>query len=325
MTPSTMVQAINQALREEMSRDHRVILLGEDVAREGGIFRVTAGLLKAFGEERVFDTPVSESGIIGVSLGLAISGLRPVPELQFSGFSYYAFHQIESHVSRYRRRSQGRFPCPMVIRMPYGAGVRALEHHSESREAYYAHTPGLTVVIPRSPRRARALLKSCIRSPDPVIFMEPKALYRSVREEIPEEEELAPLGSAEVVREGRHITVVSYGHMLHRSAQALDHLAKKGVEGELIDLQTIAPLDGDTVIQSVKKTGRLVVVQEAASSFGPAAEVMARVCEEALEYLEAAPKRVSGFDVPVPLYAREEAYLPASADIAHAIEDVLEH
>jgi pyruvate dehydrogenase E1 component beta subunit len=257
MAKMTMVQAINLALRQEMEKDDRVIVLGEDVGRDGGVFRVTDGLIDQFGEERSVDTPLAESGIVGTSIGMAVYGLRPVCEIQFSGFSYLAFHQIESHAARLRLRSQGQWEVPLVIRAPYGGGIRALEHHSESREAYYAHTPGLKMVIPSSPRNARALLISAIRDPDPVIFFEPKFVYRAFREEVPEEEETMPLGKPQKVREGKDLTVISYGAMMRATLEAAETLKEEdGVEAEIIDLLTISPLDHRPFTESVKKTGR---------------------------------------------------------------------
>lgn len=320
-----MVEALNQAMREELARDERVLILGEDVGVDGGIFRVTDGLLREFGEHRVVDTPLAESAIVGCSIGLAITGYRPIAEIQFSGFAYFAFHQLESHASRYRRRSQGRYTVPLVVRMPYGAGVRALEHHSESREAYYAHTPGLKVVIPRSPRKAWELLKASIRDPDPVVFMEPKALYRRGREELPEDgEDVPPLGGCEVVREGDDLTLVAYGHMLYRTLQAAETLAEEdGIRPEVLDVQVIAPLDSDTIVGSVKKTGRLVVVHEAPRTLGLGAEIVARVTEDAFLRLEAPPRRVTGYDVHPPLLAREQAYLPDAGRILRAARETL--
>ncbi|MFW5833205.1 MAG: alpha-ketoacid dehydrogenase subunit beta, partial [Pseudomonadota bacterium] len=256
MAEKTMIEALNLALHEAMEADDRVLVLGEDVGVDGGIFRLTEGLIETFGEERVVDTPLAESAIVGMAIGLAVYGLRPVAEMQFSGFGYLAFHQLESHAARLRWRSQGRFGVPLVVRMPYGAGVRALEHHSESREAYFAHTPGLKMVIPSGPRNARALLKSAIEDPDPVIFFEPKALYRGYREEVPDEPETLPIGEARVVREGRDITLVAYGAMLKRVREAADRLAEDGVEAEVIDLLTLSPLDDATVAKSVRKCGR---------------------------------------------------------------------
>jgi len=311
MAKMTMVQALNMALRQEMEKDDRVIVLGEDVGLDGGVFRVTDGLIGQFGEQRSLDTPLAESGIVGMAVGMAIYGLRPVCEIQFSGFTYFNFHQIESHASRMRWRSQGRFHVPMVLRTPYGGGVRALEHHSESREAFYAHMPGLKMVIPSGPRNARALLISAIRDPDPVIFYEAKALYRAFREEVPEEEESMPLGKSQIVRAGNDLTMISYGAMMRPTLEAASELKDKdGVETEIIDLLTISPLDDHTFVQSVQKTGRAVVIHEAPRSFGPAGEIVSRLMEKAFFSLEAPIARVTGFDVNVPFFSRENAYLP---------------
>jgi pyruvate dehydrogenase E1 component beta subunit len=306
-----MVQAINHALHQEMERDDSVLVLGEDVGVDGGVFRVTEGLLEKYGEERVIDTPLAEAGIIGASVGMAIAGLRPVAEIQFSGFSYLAFHQLESHAARMRWRSNGAYHVPMVLRMPYAGGVRALEHHSESREAYWAHTPGLKMVIPSGPRNARALLLSAIRDPDPVIYYEAKSIYRAFREEVPEEEETIPIGQAQVVREGKDLTLIAYGAMMRPTLSVADKLQEEdGVQAEVIDLLTISPLDGETLAESVRKTGRAVVVHEAPRSFGPGAEVISRLVEKAFWYLEAPIGRVTGFDVIIPLFAFEQVYLP---------------
>jgi pyruvate dehydrogenase E1 component beta subunit len=324
MAKMTMVQAINLALRQEMDHDDSVIVLGEDVGVDGGVFRVTEGLLEAFGERRVIDTPLAESAIVGTSIGMAAYGLKPVCEIQFSGFSYMAFHQLENHAARLRWRSRGHYHVPMVLRAPYGAGVRALEHHSESREAYYAHTPGLKMVIPSTPRKARALLLSAMRDPDPVIFFEPKAVYRAFREEVPEAEETWPLGKAHVVREGKELTLVAYGAMLRPTLKAADILRDEdGVEAEVIDLLSLSPLDHDTFVTSVRKTGRVVTVHEAARSFGPAAEIVARLVEKAFWYLEAPVRRVTGFDTIVPLFAYEQAFLPSPQRIVHAARETL--
>jgi pyruvate dehydrogenase E1 component beta subunit len=324
MAKMTMVQALNLALRQEMEKDDRVIVLGEDVGRDGGVFRITEGLVELFGEQRSMDTPLAESCIVGMSIGMAIYGLRPVCEIQFSGFSYLNFHQIECHASRMRWRSQGRLSVPMVLRAPYGGGVRALEHHSESREALWAHIPGIKMVIPSGPRNARALLISAIRDPDPVIFYEPKAVYRAFREEVPEEEETIPLGKPQVVQEGKDLTMISYGAMMRPTLDAASILREKdGVEPELIDLLTIAPLDDTEIVASVKKTGRAVVVHEAPRSFGPAAEVVSRLIEKAFFYLEAPIARVTGFDVVIPLFSKEKAYLPSAERILRAARKVL--
>jgi pyruvate dehydrogenase E1 component beta subunit len=324
MAKMTMVQALNLALRQEMEKDDRVIVLGEDVGRDGGVFRVTDGLFDLFGEQRSMDTPLAESCIVGMSIGMAIYGLRPVCEIQFSGFSYQNFHQIENHASRMRWRSQGRLSVPMVVRAPYGGGVRALEHHSESREAFWAHISGIKMVIPSGPRNAKALLVSAIRDPDPVIFYEPKAVYRAFREEVPEEEETIPLGKPQVVQEGKDLTMISYGAMMRPTMEAASILREKeGVEPELIDLLTISPLDDTEIVASVKKTGRAVVVHEAPRSFGPAAEVVSRLVEKAFFYLEAPIARVTGFDVVIPLFSKEKAYLPSAERILRAARKVL--
>jgi pyruvate dehydrogenase E1 component beta subunit len=324
MAKMTMVQALNLALRQEMAKDDRVIVLGEDVGLDGGVFRVTEGLFQKFGEQRVMDTPLAESGIVGMSIGMAVYGLRPVCEIQFAGFDYLNFHQIECHASRLRHRSQGRFQVPMVMRAPYGGGVRALEHHSESREALWAHVPGLKMVIPSGPRNARALLVSAIRDPDPVIFYEPKAVYRAFREEVPEEEETFPLGKAQLVREGRDVTVIVYGAMLHPTLEAVRELDEKyGISAEVIDLLTISPLDDALFVASVRKTGHAVVIHEAPRSFGPGAEVLSRLMEEAFYYLEAPVRRVTGFDVIFPLFSRENAYMPHTRRIVRAVRETL--
>ncbi len=324
MPKMTMVQALNMALRQEMEKDDRVIVLGEDVGLDGGVFRVTDGLIQQFGGNRSLDTPLAESGIVGMSVGMALYGLRPVCEIQFSGFSYFNFHQLECHASRLRWRSQGRFQVPMVLRTPYGGGVRALEHHSESREAYYAHMPGLKMVIPSGPRNARALLVSAIRDPDPVVFYEGKAIYRAFREEVPEEEETLPIGQSQLVREGKDLTMISYGAMMRPTLEAASVLAEKdGAEAEVIDLLTISPLDDALFVESVKKTGRALVVHEAPRSLGPGAEVVSRLVEKAFFYLEAPISRVTGFDVVIPLFSREQAYLPNVHRILLAARKIL--
>ncbi|MCE5336536.1 MAG: alpha-ketoacid dehydrogenase subunit beta [Desulfobacteraceae bacterium] len=325
MAKINMVQAINLALSQEMEKDDRVILLGEDIGVDGGVFRVTDGLYAKFGPERVLDTPLSESAIAGMSIGMAIYGLRPVCEMQFSGFSYFAFHQMEAHAARMRGRSQGRFSVPMVLRAPYGGGVRALEHHSESREIYWAHTPGLKMVIPSGPRNARALLVSAIRDPDPVIFYEPKAVYRAFREEVPDEEETLPIGKSRIARPGDDVTLISYGASLRPAMEAAEGLKEKdGIECEVIDLLSISPLDDTLLTESVRKTGRAVVVHEAHRSFGAGAEVAARIASKAFLYLEAPIRRVTGFDVVIPNYQREQAYLPDAFRVEQAVRETLE-
>jgi pyruvate dehydrogenase E1 component beta subunit len=311
MAKMTMVEALNLALRQEMEKDDSVVLLGQDIGRDGGVFRVTDHLIDQFGGDRVIDTPLAESAIVGMSVGMAVYGLKPVCEIQFSGFSYQNFHQLENHAARMRWRTQGRLTVPMVMRAPYGGGVRALEHHSESREVYWAHTPGLKMVIPSGPRNARALLVSAIRDPDPVIFYEGKALYRSFREEVPEEEETLPLGKAKIVRTGNDLTIIAYGAMMRPVLDAAEKLQEiHQIEAEVIDLLTLSPLDESLLIESVKKTGRAVVVHEAPRSFGPGAEIVTRLMEGAFYYLEAPIQRVTGFDLIIPYFSREASYIP---------------
>lgn len=325
MAKLTMVQAINLALHQEMAKDPRVIVLGEDVGINEGVFRVTAGLYKAFGEARVIDTPLAEAGIMGTAVGMALAGLRPVAEIQFDGFSYLALPQLEGQASRYRSRTQGRYTCPMVLRFPYGGGVRALEHHSEARESIYALIPGCKVMAPSGPRNARALLVAAIRDPDPVVFMEPKRSYRAFREEVPDEEEVLPIGRAQVVQEGTEATIVSWGAMMRPTLQAVAELQeKRGVSLEVIDLLTLSPMDTSTLVTSVSKTGRCVVVQEGPRYFSIASEVIARLNEKAFLFLEAPVKRVSGYDVVTPYFAREEHFIPSPDRIIQGITETLE-
>lgn len=318
MAKMTMVQALNLALRQEMARDDRVVLLGEDVGPDGGVFRVTDRLIDEFGPERVIDTPLAESAIVGMAIGMAIYGLRPICEIQFSGFAYQCFHQLENHAARMRWRSQGRLTVPLVMRAPYGGGVRALEHHSESREAYWAHTPGLKMVIPSGPRNARALLVAAIRDPDPVIFYEAKGLYRAFREEVPDEEEVLAIGVPHLARPGRDLTLIAYGAMLRPTMEAAEQLAAEGVEAEVIDLLTISPLDETLLVESVKKTGRAVIVHEAPRSFGPGAELASRLLEGAFYHLETPIQRVTGYDIVIPYFSREKAYMPDAQRIVEA-------
>ena len=320
----TMVQAINLALMQEMERDDDVLVLGEDIGVDGGVFRVTDGLLAKFGEQRVIDTPLAEGAIVGMAIGMAIYGLKPVPEIQFSGFSFQAFHQIENHAARYRARTRGRYHVQMVVRMPYGGGVRALEHHSESEEAYYAHTPGLKIVIPSSPRSARALLVSAIRDPDTVIFFEPKALYHAVKEEVPVAEDTWPIGKARVARQGKDLTLIAYGAMLHRCLDVAERIhAENGAEVEVVDLLSISPMDTETIAASARKTGRVVVAHEAQRSFGVGAEVVARVMETAFLQLEAPVRRVTAFDIVYPGFARERGWLPGPDRVLRAVRETL--
>jgi len=324
MAKLNMVKALNLALLEEMERDPDVLVIGEDVGVDGGVFRVTEDLHRRFGGTRVIDSPLAEAAIIGCSVGMALYGLKPVCEIQFSGFAFQCFHQIENHAARYRQRSQGRFHCQMVIRMPFGGGVRALEHHSESEEQFYAHIPGLKMVIPSGPRTARALLVAAIRDPDPVVFFEHKALYHASREEVPDESEVMPIGRAQIVREGRRLTLIAYGAMLRVALEAAETLqAEDGVAPEVIDLLTISPLDRETLTASVARTGRAVIVHEAPRSFGPGAEIAASIMEGAFLSLEAPIRRVAACDVPFSGFAREKATVPDVARVLAAARETL--
>jgi pyruvate dehydrogenase E1 component beta subunit len=324
MANLNMVKALNLALRQEMERDPDVLVIGEDVGVDGGVFRVTEDLQRAFGSRRVIDSPLAEAAIVGTSIGMALYGLKPVCEIQFSGFAFQCFHQFENHAARYRMRTQGRFHVPLVVRMPFGGGVRALEHHSESEEQFYAHIPGLKMVIPSGPRNARALLASAIRDPDPVIFFEHKALYHASREEVPDEPEALPLGRARVAREGRDLTLIAYGAMVRTVMEAAETLARDDhAEAEVIDLLTIAPLDRETIVGSVAKTGRAVIVHEAPRSFGAGAEIAASIMEGAFLSLEAPIRRVAAYDVPFVGFARERANVPDVARVLAAARETL--
>ncbi|MFZ4466380.1 MAG: alpha-ketoacid dehydrogenase subunit beta [Phycisphaerales bacterium] len=320
MANLTMVQAINLALIQEMEKDERVMLLGEDVGLNGGVFRVTEGLQKRFGAKRVVDTPLAESGIIGTAIGLAMGGLRPVPEIQFDGFLGPAYDQICSHAARMRTRTRGAFPVPLTIRVPVGGGIHAPELHSDSPEAIYAHTPGLKVVMPSSPYDAKGLLVAAIRDPDPVIYFEPKRIYRAFREEVPEDEYVLPIGKARTVCEGTELTVVSWGASVVQCMQAIE---KSGKSIELIDLRTIYPFDIEAIEASVRKTGRCVVVHEAPLTCGFGSEISARIMERCFLHLEAPVQRVAGFDTIMPYYKLELDYMPDAARIGRAIDDVM--
>lgn len=324
-TQLTLVDGVREALRTEMARDDSVLVLGEDVGKNGGVFRATAGLYDEFGSARVVDTPLAESGIVGTSIGMATKGLRPVAEIQFMGFIYPAFDQLVSHAARLRTRSRGRFSCPMVVRAPYGGGIRAPEHHSESMEALFAHQPGLKVVIPSTPSDAYGLLRASIRDPDPVVFLEPKRIYRSFREPVDLDAEPLELGKAVVRREGRDVSVFTYGSMVPPTLEAAE-LAEEdlGISVEVVDLRTLSPLDRETMAASLKRTGRGVVVHEAPLSGGFAGEIVSALQEDALYHLEAPIKRVTGFDTPVPLHALEDFYLPAPVRIAEGIRETVE-
>jgi pyruvate dehydrogenase E1 component beta subunit len=320
--PQTLAAALNKAHFEAMDRDSDVVLLGEDIGVNGGVFRVTDGLLDEFGPDRVMDTPIAEAGIIGATVGMSTTGLKPVAELQFSGFIYPGMDQIISHLSRYRTRTRGEHHCPVVLRAPYTGGIEAPEHHSESMEAIFCHVPGLKVMTPASPSDARNMLHGAIQDPDPVVFLEPKQIYRSVKEELPEEPSPIEPGSARVVREGDDLTIISWGAMLRMT----DRLLKK-IEGppstELIDLRSLSPIDRETIVTSAKKTGRVIVVQEAPRTCGLASEITAILNERALLHLKAPVKRVTGFDTVMPLGRMEDEYLPGELRVKRAMETTL--
>jgi pyruvate dehydrogenase E1 component beta subunit len=320
----TLVQAVRDGLYCEMDRDDDVVVLGEDVGANGGVFRATQGLVDEFGDQRVIDTPLAESGIVGTAVGMAAYGLRPVPEIQFLGFIYPGFDQIVSHAARLRTRSRGRFTCPMVIRAPYGGGIRAPEHHSESTEAFFTHQPGLKVVIPSTPRDVKGLLAAAIRDPDPDVFLEPKLIYRAFREDVPEEPYTVPLGEAAVRREGSDVSVYTWGAMTRPTLEATENLAEEGIDCEVVDLRTLSPMDEETITESFRKTGRAVVVHEAPKTGGLAGEIVATLQEDVLLYQEAPINRVTGFDVPFPLYALEDYYLPEAARIEDGIRETVE-
>ncbi len=323
MEKRTLLEAVQDALRLEMEVDDRVILLGEDIGRGGGVFRVTEGLQEQYGRERVIDTPIAEAGLVGMAAGMAMAGLRPVAEIQFMGFFYPAFDHVISHIGRMRNRSRGRFTCPLVIRMPYGGGIHPPEHHSESTEAILVHTPGVQVVVPATPYDAKGLLISAMRSPEPVMFLEPKRIYRAVRQEIPDELYTVPLGEARVVQEGADVTVIAWGSMLHEVLQAAEQLSAEGIGLEIIDLRTLSPMDVPTIIASVEKTGRAVVVHEAARTCGLGAEIVAQINEKALLSLEAPVERVTGFDTVFPMPQLEKYYLLTPERIIEAVRRVL--
>lgn len=325
MAKLNMVEALNQALDQALARDERVLLIGEDIGKDGGVFRVTDGLQKKYGNQRVIDTPLAESGIVGTGIGLAINGMRPIAEIQFDGFVPPAWDQLVSHASRIRNRSRGRFTCPLIVRAPYGGGIRALEHHAESMEAVYAHTQGLTVVIPSNPLNAKGLMLAATKYPDPVIFFEPKKVYRAIKMEVPEEPYETPIGKADVARQGNDVTLISWGAMMKDTLEAATKLAENGITAEVIDVRTIQPLDEETIVQSVQKTGRAVIVHEAPRSGGWGAEIIARIQEHCLLNLKAPVKRVTGFDVPFPYFKLEFDYLPNAERIIAAAEEVMNY
>ncbi len=316
----TLVEAVTDALHTEMASDDSVVVLGEDIGRSGGVFRATQGLQEEFGEDRVVDTPLAEAGIVGTSIGLAMNGIRPVPEIQFSGFLPLAFDQIVSHAARMRTKTRGRFTVPMTIRAPYGAGVKSPEYHQESKEAFYIHEPGLKVVTPSTPYNTKGLLLSAIRDPDPVLFLEPKLIYRTFQEAVPEDEYEVPLGEAAVRREGTDVSVFSWGAMTRPALLAAEELAEEdGIDCEVVDLRTLKPFDKEAIIESVKNTGRAAVVHEAHKTQGFGAEIVSRIQEEALFHLEEPVKRITGFDTPVPLKGMEDYFVLEPARIKHEI------
>jgi pyruvate dehydrogenase E1 component beta subunit len=324
VTVLNLAQAVNQALDAALAADPAVVVLGEDVGRTGGVFRVTDGLQQRYGETRVIDTPVSESGIVGAAFGLAVGGMRPVAEMQFMGFSYPAYDQVVSHVSRIRSRSRHRFTAPMVIRIPYGGGIGAAEHHSESTEAVYAHVPGLKVVVPSTPSDAKGLLLAAIADPDPVIFLEPIRLYRSVKEEVPDGAHQVAIGTARRAREGTDATVIAWGAMMRETMEAAEQLEEEGVDVEVIDLRSLVPMDVDSVVASAGKTGRVVIVHEAPRTAGLAGELIALIQERALYSLQAPVVRVTGWDTVFPLKRSEHLYLPSVERIAAGVRRVME-
>lgn len=324
MSVMNLVEAITNALDVEMGQDETIVVFGEDVGFEGGVFRVTKGLQAKYGKQRCFDSVLAESSIVGSGIGMAINGLKPVVEMQFSGFMFPGFNQIVTHAARMRNRSRGRFTVPMVIRMPYGAGVRALEHHSESLEVLFAHTAGLKVVVPSTPYDAKGLLVSAMRDPDPVIYLEPKRIYRAFKQEVPEENYEIPIGKARIVKSGEDMTVVAWGAMVRDTQKAIELLEKEtGKSVELIDLRTVSPIDKEAIIESAQKTGRFAVVHEAVRSYGPGAELISIVNEGAFLYLEAPPMRITPPDIIVPLPKGEHHYLPTVKDIASELKKVL--
>ncbi len=320
----TMAQALNACLDQEMARDRNIVLLGEDVGKDGGVFRVTDGLFNKYGKERVMDTPLAESGIVGTSIGMASLGLRPVPEIQFDGFSLLAYHQVLCHMARMRNRSRGKITLPMVLRIPYGGGIKALEHHSEAVETLYSHLPGITVVIPSTPYEAKGLLASCLESKDPIVFLEPKKLYRAFKEEVPEERYTIPLRKARIAREGKDVSIITYGAQVPLALEAADDLAKENVSAEIVDLRTLNPCDWETVAASVKKTGRAVALHEAVKTLGFGAEIAARINEMAFYSLQAPVRRVTGWDVIVPLAESEKYFFPDVLRVKAAVKEVLE-
>ena len=324
MTAITLVEAVTQALAYEMAHDKNVVVFGEDIGKNGGVFRTTVGLLEKFGPERVLDTPIAEAMIAGLAIGMATQGLKPVAEFQFMGFVLPGLNQIIAHAARMRNRTRGRLSCPLVYRMPYGGGIHAPEHHSESTEAIFAHTAGLRVVIPSSPARAYGLLLAAIRCPDPVVFLEPKRIYRYVKQEVPDNGVALPLDKCFVLREGSDITLITWGAMTKETTEAADILQQRGISAEIIDVASISPLDIDTILQSVEKTGRCVIIHEAAKNCGVGAEIAAEIAEKGLLFLQAPIKRVAGFDTVMPYLKLEKYYMHSTQRILNAVQETLE-
>lgn len=320
----TLNQAVKSALDNEMEKNDKIVLLGEDIGKNGGVFRTTEGLYDKFGPKRVIDTPLNESGIVGTAIGMSLYGLKPIVEIQFMDFIFPAFDQIVSDLAKLRYRTGGAYACPMVIRAPYGGGIKGASYHSQSGETYFVHTAGLKVVVPSTPYETKGLLISAIRDEDPVIFFEPKRFYRALKEEVPEEAYTIPIGEANILEEGNDVTIISYGAMIQTVNESLEMIKKDGITAELIDLRTLSPLDSETIIKSVKKTGRLVIVHEAPKTLGMSAEISALIAENCLEYLEAPVQRVAGLDTPFP-YSLEKEYIPDAKVIYNKIKRTVEY
>ncbi|KTC98017.1 alpha-ketoacid dehydrogenase subunit beta [Legionella erythra] len=324
MPDITLIEAVTQALAYELQHDENVVVFGEDVGKNGGVFRATVNLQERFGEHRVFDSPLAESMIAGLAIGMSVQGIKPVAEFQFMGFIYPAMNQIISHAARMRNRTRGRLHCPLVFRAPFGGGIRAPEHHSESTEALFAHIPGLQVVIPSSPKRAYGLLLAAIRNPDPVIFLEPKRIYRLVKQPVEDNGEALPLGQCFTLKEGEDVTLISWGASIHETQQAAAQLAEEGISCEVIDVATIKPLDIETILASVEKTGRCVIVHEGAKTGGVGAEISAQIMEQAMDALLAPVQRVTGYDVVMPYFQLEKHYIPSVKRIKDSVLSIME-
>lgn len=324
MANITLVEAVNQALMYEMAHDNNVVVFGEDIAKNGGVFRTTVGLLEKFGPKRVLDTPLAESMIGGMAIGMAAQGLKPVAEFQFMGFIYPAIDHILNQASRLRNRTRGRLSCPAVFRAPYGGGIHAPEHHSESTETIFAHIPGLRVVIPSSPARAYGLLLAAMRNPDPVVFLEPKRIYRWVKQEVPDDGKALPLDKCFVLREGSDVTLLTWGAMIKETLEAAEKLVEQGISAEIIDVATLKPIDYETILHSIEKTGRCVIIHEAARHCGVGAEIAATIAEHSIFFLRAPIKRVTGYDTIMPYYKMEKYYLPSSAKIISTAQQLME-